>query len=129
MRPNNLEISKASFSDYVKALKNYAKQHPDKKILLITLVADHGFQKDGFQTLVANRYDQASKYYEQIEVEKNTLNASERCPNIYTLNLYAACRVINRESDFKFIRNLDKPNSDQFMSKGPQEKQPLRLVN
>ena len=122
MRPNNLEISKASFSDYVKALKNYAKQHPDKKILLITLGASHGFQKDGFQTLVANRYDQASDYYEQIEVEKNTRNASERCPNIYTLNLYTACQAIISESDRKLIRN-----PDEVMSKGPENQQPLSL--
>ena len=112
MRPKQSEISKASFSKYINELEEHAKEHADKKILIITFGASHGFLTEGFQTLTANRYSYVNDYYEQIDVEKNTRNASERCPNIYTLNLYAACRVINRESDFKFIGNLDKPNSD-----------------
>ena len=43
MRPKHLEISKASFMEYVNDLKNYAKKYTDKKILLITLGASHGF--------------------------------------------------------------------------------------
>jgi prefoldin subunit 5 len=43
MRQKHLEMSKASFMEYINDLKNYAKQHTDKKILLITLGASHGF--------------------------------------------------------------------------------------
>ena len=116
MRPNHLEVSKASFSDYVKALKNYAKQHPDKKILLITLGASHGFQKDGFQTLVANRYDSASDIYELIEVEKKTINASEECQNLYTSTYYVACRGVIKESEnlFKLIIKVEQPEPVQI---------------
>jgi hypothetical protein len=70
MRPKRLEISKASFSEYINTLKVYAKKHAYKKVLLITLGSSHGFLIEGFQTLAVNRYNQANDYYEQIEVEK-----------------------------------------------------------
>ena len=118
MRPKHLEISKASFMEYVNDLKNYAKKYTDKKILLITLGASHGFLTQGFQTLTANRYSQEYDYYEQIEVEKNTRNASEECPNLYTLTYYAACRGVIRESDdcFRLIRKVDQPKPVDFLS-------------
>ena len=43
MRPEQKEISEASFCKYLNELKDYAKKHADKKILLITLGASHGF--------------------------------------------------------------------------------------
>ncbi len=43
MRPEQKKISEASFCKYINELEDYAKKHVDKKILLITLGASHGF--------------------------------------------------------------------------------------
>ncbi len=58
----------------------------------MVLGASHGFLKDGFQTIVSNKYDINNDYYELIDVEREIRKAAKQHPNLYILAHYATCR-------------------------------------
>ncbi len=64
MLPQHRELSQVKFEEYLVELKSYAHKNQDKRILFFVFGASHGFKKEGFQTIITNRYDLNTNYYE-----------------------------------------------------------------
>ena len=64
----------------------------NKKLLLVCLIAGHGFIKDCMQVLAVNEYDEKSNFYPLFPVEKALRGFAESYENIYIIAMFAACR-------------------------------------
>lgn len=64
MLPQHMELCQSNFDKYIVKLKSDATKNDDNRILFFVFGASHGLMKKGFQTLITNRYDLKTNYYE-----------------------------------------------------------------
>ena len=96
-----------NFKNFVAALDEFvseARTHPENDYLYILFFAGHGYHADGFQEVLSPFYNNETKTYEYIPVEKYVRDRFRNLPNAYCLVHYATCREIKKMSD----REVDK---------------------
>ena len=77
------------------------KEEPEKKFAVVILVAGHGIQFNGQQSVVINAFDKNSRFYRLWPVENDIRNWTEDYSNAYIVSFFACCRElhnVNRHS-------------------------------
>ena len=71
------------------------KEEPEKKFAVVILVAGHGIQFNGQQSVVINAFDKNSRFYRLWPVENDIRNWTEKYSNSYIVSFFACCRELH----------------------------------
>ena len=71
------------------------KEEPEKKFAVVILVAGHGIQLSGQQSVVINAFDKKTRFYRLWPVENDIRNWTEKYSNAYVVSFFACCRELH----------------------------------
>ena len=109
-----------TFKNFVAALDAFiavAKDHPEREYLQILVFSGHGYHAFGFQEVLGPFFDNETKTYEYIAVEKYIRDRLRNLPNAYCLCHFATCREIKKMSDAeidKLKEELDEKRAKEL---------------
>ena len=75
-------------------IKRRIEKNPDKKYLVIYVLAGHGMITAGKQVMLMNEYNDKTGFYKFYGVEAMVRTNSQRFPNSYSICLFACCREL-----------------------------------
>ena len=79
-------------NDLIKELAAKFKKEPEKNFLVIYVVAGHGMNVSGQQSLLVNEYNSRTKFYKMFSLEQKLRWMAEQCVNSYSMAFCACCR-------------------------------------
>ena len=74
------------------------KENKSQRVLIFHILAGHGSLKDKNQSLILNRYDQKTSFYERFEAEKAVKQIAIQCPNTYSIAVFGNSREPERHT-------------------------------
>ena len=77
------------------AILKRIKSEPKKKFVLVYLIAGHGIQTGGLQTVVINEFDEKTRFYKIWGVESDIRDWTENNANVYIVCFFACCRELH----------------------------------
>ena len=80
-----------------KDINRRCRENPDKKLLIVFVLAGHGMQVGGQQVLLLNEFKNG--FYAWFAVEGTIRVRAEFYSNIYQIGIFACCREIHGSKD------------------------------
>ena len=96
-----------TFDNFVTSLDEFikkAKANPGTDYLQFHLYSGHGYHAFGFQEVLGPYFNNETKTYEFIPVEKYVRDRLKDVPNAYCVVHFACCREIKKMSDLEVDR-------------------------
>ena len=106
IRPDDIiELKNVSFQQIKRAEKQLNMRIENDKetgYLVVYILAGHGIQRDGNQTLLTNEFDKQQKFYKCYPVEKLMRIRAKNYANSFHLGIFACCREAEKK-EYNFL--------------------------
>ena len=79
-------------SDTYSQFSEKLQKSSGKRILVFHVFSGHGVLKDRNQSMLINRFDPQSRFYERFEAEKWIKKIAQECPNTYNIGIFGSHR-------------------------------------
>ena len=81
-----------------KSIKNRLKENPDKKYLIVYVLAGHGIQSAGRQVVLMNEFHKRTGFYKFWGIEGDIRDIARKYQNSFQIAFFACCREIWSQS-------------------------------
>ena len=88
-----------------RSIRKRIKDAPEKKFLVVYVLAGHGMINNGKQILLLNEYSANLRFYKHWAIEEHIRNIAKNFENSYQIAFFACCREVKTQKHSGGFKN------------------------